>query len=436
MTDLYKKYCECGYRVTTDSRTIEGGEIFFALKGENFDGNAYAGAALDKGARWAVVNASAGLPDDERFIKVEDSFKTLQELAIWHRNHVKSPGHLPVVGLTGTNGKTTTKELIAAVLTRKFKVLATQGNFNNDIGVPLTLLKITPETQIAVVEMGANHPDDIAKLVKVSQPDYGLITNVGTAHLLGFGSFDGVKRAKGELYKWLASREGSVVFLNNDDENLRAMARDWASCHIWPYGIDYQGVELLPVTAEHPFLRLRLRSGRTVETHLVGTYNAANALAALAVGEYFGVSEDDAAEAVSGYLPSNNRSQLRKTGRNTVIVDAYNANPSSMSAALDNFAVMASERKLALLGDMRELGEESVSEHERIVSKLCALGIDAMLVGEEFGKALDKLGKSRDRWFATSADLCSYLKENEVSSTMLLVKGSHSIQMETTLEFL
>ncbi|MCQ2169135.1 MAG: Mur ligase domain-containing protein, partial [Bacteroidales bacterium] len=212
--ELYSKYVGTGYRVTTDSRAISGGEMFFALRGENFDGNDYALKAIEAGAAWAVVNGDAGLPENPKLIKVADPFRELQELAVYHRLHVLGDKRLPVIGLTGTNGKTTTKELIREVLAAKYRVTATEGNLNNDIGVPLSILKITPETEIAVIEMGANHPDDIAKLVKVSQPDYGLITNVGKAHLLGFGSFEGVKAAKGELYKWLGSHRGSVIFLN------------------------------------------------------------------------------------------------------------------------------------------------------------------------------------------------------------------------------
>ena len=224
MERLYERYCACGYRVTTDSRAIRGGEIFFALRGENFDGNDYAMRALEAGAAAAVVAADAGLPEgDARLIRVADPMVTLRDLAIWHRTHVRG-GQLPVLGLTGTNGKTTTKNLIAAVLARKYRVTATRGNLNNDIGVPLSLLSITPDTEFAVIEMGANHPDDIAKLVRVSQPDYGLITNVGRAHLLGFGSFEGVKAAKGELYNWLGSHRGSLIFLNEDDPDLREMA--------------------------------------------------------------------------------------------------------------------------------------------------------------------------------------------------------------------
>ncbi|MCQ2178858.1 MAG: UDP-N-acetylmuramoyl-tripeptide--D-alanyl-D-alanine ligase [Bacteroidales bacterium] len=431
---LYEKYRECGYRVTTDSRSLTGGEIFFALRGENFDGNVFALSALEKGAALAVVNDDAGLGDDPRLYPVPDPFTALRDLAIEHRENLS----IPVVGLTGTNGKTTTKELIAAVLSRRFKVTATKGNLNNDIGVPLSVLTITPETEIAVIEMGASHPDDIAKLVPVSQPGFGLITNVGKAHLLGFGSFEGVKAAKGELYKWLGAHAGSTIFLNEDDSDLKAMA-DAQPCEQIGYGIDCQGVELIPSTPDEPFLRLRL-DGKLIRTQLVGAYNATNVLAAIAVGRYFGVPEDDAISAISGYEPTNKRSQMVKTGRNTLIVDAYNANPSSMSAALDNFSHVEAPVKLALLGDMRELGADSLKEHAKIVWKLCSEGIDAYLVGNEFRGALAQLGIDPCSGetcicgcFDDSDALAAFLEENPVNGAMVLVKGSRGIQMEKTI---
>ena len=431
MNQLYEKYCDCGYRVTTDSRAIKGGEIFFALRGENFDGNAFAVKALEDGAAWAVVNEDAELPSDERLIRVADPQTMLRDLAVWHRTHV-CDGKLPVIGLTGTNGKTTTKNLIEAVLSQKFKVTATKGNLNNDIGVPLSLLSITPETEIAVIEMGANHPDDIEKLVQVSQPDYGLITNVGRAHLQGFGSFEGVKQAKGALYRWLGSRPGSLIFINEDDDDLRGMAAS-LPCHFFGYGMKYEGAELLPTTPNSPFLGLKLRDCE-IHTQLVGAYNVTNVLAALAVGEYFGVPRADAVAAVEAYAPANQRSQMVRTERNTLIVDAYNANPSSMRAALDNFAAMQAPAKLALLGDMRELGEESLAEHVKVVEHLRSAGIPAMLVGGEFAKALECAGGGEELpAFPDSAALAAWLHDNPVSDCAVLVKGSRGIQMEKVL---
>ena len=430
MKELYEKYCGCAYRVTTDSRTIKGGEMFFALRGDNFDGNAFAVKALEDGAAWAVVAADAQLPDDSRLIRVPDPQTALRDLAIWHRTHVRD-GKLPVIGLTGTNGKTTTKELIAAVLARKFKVTATKGNLNNDIGVPLSLLSITPDTEIAVIEMGANHPDDIEKLVRVSRPDYGLITNVGRAHLLGFGSFEGVKQAKGALYRWLGQTAGSLIFINEDDADLRGMAAG-LPCHFFGYGLDYQHASLLPATPEAPFLGLQVGDTQ-IRTRLVGAYNAANVLAALAVGDYFGVPRADAVAAIEAYEPSNQRSQMVRTERNTLIVDAYNANPSSMRAALENFASLQAPEKLALLGEMRELGAESVAEHVKIVRLLEALGIPAMLVGEEFAKAVKETGLSQFTCFATSPDLAAFLSGSKPAGKAILVKGSRGTKMETVL---
>lgn len=426
--ELYSIYLDCGCRVTTDSRKITGGEIFFALKGENFDGNDYALSALEKGAAWAVADRRE-LPEHERLIVVDDALAALQQLAIWHRTHLRG-GHLPVIGLTGTNGKTTTKNLIRAVLSKKYRVSATEGNLNNDIGVPLTLLSIRPDTEIAVVEMGANHPDDIAKLVQVSRPDYGLITNVGRAHLLGFGSFEGVKAAKGELYRWLGSRRGSVIFINEDDSELKGMAAGIA-CHFFGYGRNYQHAEILDCTPEEPCLRLRL-DGQIVATRLVGAYNADNVLASIAIGDYFGVPRKDAVEAIAAFVPDNIRSQMVRTSRNTLIVDAYNANPSSMKAALDNFEAVHADRKLALLGDMKELGDESAAEHLKVVDRLLASGADAMLVGPEFRSAAAACGADFP-CFDSSDELAASLRENPVSAALILVKGSRSTGMEKVI---
>ena len=434
MKELYYKFINSGYRITTDSRKVSEGDIFLALKGENFDGNDYAMKALESGASLAVVNDDADLPDNPGLYRVKDTFKTLQELAIHHRQHVLGNRHLPVIGLTGTNGKTTTKELTSAVLSKKYNVTATQGNLNNDIGVPLSLLQIRPETQIAVIEMGASHPDDIAKLVRVCQPDYGLITNVGKAHLLGFGSFEGVKAAKGELYNWLGTHEGSVIFLNEDDAELTAMAAK-QPCHSFGYGVRYDNAEILQASSDEPYVRIRL-GDKLIKTHFVGSYNATNILAALAVGRYFGVPEDDAIKAIEDYIPSNNRSQMTRTGRNCLIVDAYNANPSSMAAALDNFAAIAGSSKTAFLGDMRELGEDSVREHVKVLSLLSQYGLKAVLVGDEFKKAMEQSPFKPEAWFHSSEELASFLESHPVSGNVILLKGSRGIMMEKALPFL
>ena len=436
--DLYIKYKECGCRVTTDSRAIAGGEMFIALKGENFDGNEYALKALEAGAACAVVNdgCAAAASADPSVIPVPDTFEALKDLARHHRRNCLGDKHLTVIGLTGTNGKTTTKELIRTVLSAKYNVTATEGNLNNDIGVPLSLLKITDRTELAVIEMGANHPDDIKHLVDVCEPDCGLITNVGKAHLLGFGSFEGVKRAKGQLYDFIAAR-GGEVFVNVDSADLREMAQARSGLSIVPYGLDFNGVEVLPPTPEQPFLRLRL-DGREISTHLVGVYNAMNVLAAICVGCHFEVPFEDAVAAVKSYVPANNRSQMQKTERNTLILDAYNANPSSMGVALDSFALMDAPRKVALLGDMRELGDNSLAEHVKVVERIAASDYDAYLVGEEFGKALASAGTPAHvlGHFATSDELAVYLGEHPLDGACVLVKGSRGIRMEKTIPVL
>ena len=477
---LYSAFLECG-RVTTDSRAISGGEMFFGLKGDNFDGNEYALKALEAGARYAVVDESstAATSGDPRVLVVPDTLVALQALARHHRENTFIDGkRLTVIGLTGTNGKTTTKELITRVLSVKYKVTSTQGNLNNDIGVPLSVLNINSQTQLAVIEMGANHPDDIEKLVKVCEPDYGLITNVGKAHLLGFGSFEGVKKAKGKLYDYISEHAGSI-FLNADDENLVAMAAERKGLKVIEYGIEHWGAMVLPSDAQHPFVRMAIpdtvastglstveATDRTenllgIETHLAGSYNANNIAAAIAVGLHFGVSLEDAIQAVSEYIPKNNRSQLEKTDRNILIEDAYNANPTSMAAALDNLATVQAAHKAVMIGDMRELGTESVAEHIAILKKLALMDLDLVcLVGEEFRKALDseqmvrqarhpfalgvepvvrqcsptsEVSPSNTKWFPTSDDLVTWLKSNPISNHTILIKGSRGIRMEKIL---
>ena len=428
ISELYALF-KASAGVNTDTRTLSPGQIFVALKGETFDGNDYALQALEAGASYALVNET--LPsDDPRLVKVPDTLRTLKELAAHHRRTLG----LPVVGLTGTNGKTTTKELIRAVLSVRYRVTATEGNLNNDIGVPLSVLKITPETDIAVIEMGANHPDDIAALTWVSQPDYGLITNVGKAHLLGFGSFGGVCRAKGQLYDYLAAHGGTAL-VNADSPYLPGMAAERGLTPVF-YGVKAEGAVILPASQEAPNLRMEI-GGRLLETRLAGAYNADNVMAALAVGRVFGIPEEDAREAIAAYTPSNNRSQLVRTDSNLLIEDAYNANPSSMAVALDNLSRM-SGRKVALLGDMRELGDESAAEHEAVVRRLAGCDLElACLVGEEFRKAVQTVGPAGwIRCFASSDNLADWLSAHPVSGCTVLVKGSRGIRMEKTLPVL
>lgn len=438
---LYDIFKTCG-SVTTDSRNIRGGEMFFALKGENFDGNDFALKALDAGASLAVVtegSAPAGVSDEKyasRIIAVPDTLKALQDLARYHRSMTFVDGKpLTVIALTGTNGKTTTKELIKAVLSVRYNVTATDGNLNNNIGVPLTLLKINSSTQIAVVEMGASHPGDIKELVSIALPNYGLITNVGKAHLQGFGSFEGVMKTKGELYDYI-QRTADRVFLNVDNPYLCRMASERPDLVTIPYGVEYEGVSVLPSDTSHPYLRMLFPSSSLeLNTRLVGAYNADNVMAAVAVGRQFGVSLEEAAAAIAAYEPSNSRSQMVRTGSNVVIVDAYNANPTSMNAALDNMQTIASEHKVAMLGDMLELGKDSVKEHQAIVKKTAGIFSEAYLVGPEFGKALDGVEKEDCvfRHFNSSEDLLQWLNTSPVHDAVILVKGSRGMRMEKVL---
>ena len=463
---IYEKFKECG-AVSTDTRALNSGEMFFAIKGQNYDGSEYALKAFELGARYAVVNASSKVAelDDPRLIKVEDTLKTILELARWHRSMVFVDGkHLPVVALTGTNGKTTTKELVRAVLSTKYNVTATEGNLNNIIGVPKTLLKINDQTQIAVVEMGANHPGDIKDLVDIACPNYGLITNVGRAHLLGFGSFEGVKATKGELYDYLR-RTADKAFINVDNPHLCQMASDRNMQHdperseslLIPYGLEYQGAKVLPSSAEHPFLRIELPvSGEAcnferaeggeksiiINTNLIGSYNADNVMAALAVGKQFGVTLEEAVKAIEAYVPSNNRSQMTKTEKNTLIVDAYNANPTSMAAALENFSNVSAEVKVAMLGDMLELGQYSLTEHVAVIRSVASRGLDhTFFVGMEFIAASEAIKAEAGHlegmtFFATSDELAQHLADNPLDGATILIKGSRGTLMENVIPVL
>ena len=451
--EIYAAFEECGYRVTTDSRAIKGGELFVALKGENFDGNAYARIALEQGAAYALVNsdsvaASAG---DWRVLPVENTLHSLWELARMHRQKAMVDGKpLKVLALTGTNGKTTTKELIRSVLSVKYRLTATEGNLNNNIGVPLTLLKITPETELAVVEMGASHPGDIKELVDIALPDYALVTNVGKAHLLGFGSFEGVKATKGEMYDYI-KEHGGEIFCNEDSSDLRGMVAERGMSAIG-YGLEYQGAKVLSADAGHPFLRIELADGTAVNTHLVGAYNADNVMAALAVGARFGVPQEDAVRAIEAYIPENKRSQMVCKNSNVLIVDAYNANPTSMAAALENFASVDAPYKIAMLGMMGELGAEEAVEHENILAKLGLMNLDKVyLVGQAYRNALRKVlgrtcevpenvwlgnGSTEIGWFASSDDLASWIGSHKITGAYVLIKGSRSTKMEKCIDVL
>ena len=427
--EIYGLYQKCT-GVTTDSRKCGPGLMFFALKGERFDGNQFVRGALEQGCPYAVMdNPDIFDPTDSRMILVDNVLSTLQQVAALHRRTLGTP----VIGITGTNGKTTTKELTNAVMSTTYNVLCTQGNLNNSIGVPLTVLGLKAEHEYAIVEMGASHPGDIKELVNVSQPDFGLITNVGKAHLLGFGSFEGVKRTKGELYDWLREHNGTA-FVNRDNEHLQQMCQGLSLIEYGKPGQDGLLVEG-EVLECNPFVKFRWLSAKgdwhTVQTNLIGAYNVDNALAAITIGLKFGVTEQDASDAVAGYKPQNNRSQLTETGRNRLVVDAYNANPTSMAAAIENFSMMKSHDKMLILGDMRELGEVSADEHRRIVGMLREKGFDCVwLVGSEF-KAV--AGDSGFRLFADVDEVNKALESEKVTGKTILIKGSNSIGLTKTI---
>ncbi|MGQ1890256.1 UDP-N-acetylmuramoyl-tripeptide--D-alanyl-D-alanine ligase [Thermophagus sp. OGC60D27] len=426
---LYEIFLECG-QVTTDTRKMTPGTIYFALKGERFDGNTFAKEALKAGCRLAVVDDEK-LRDEEGCFWVPDVLTTLQKLARYHRQKLD----IPVIGITGSNGKTTTKELIAAVLKKKYDVWYTQGNLNNHIGVPLTLLSMPPRTQIAIVEMGANHMDEISELCGIALPNHGLITNVGKAHLEGFGSFEGVKKAKGELYEFL-KKNGGEIFINVDNDVLLSMVGHYP----WiGYGTGKDAVVRAENVSATPMLSFDLFTSRVtglrIETQLVGLYNRDNVLAAASLGHYFGIEEELVKEALESYIPGNNRSQYIRTQRNQVILDAYNANPTSMRAALVNFRLMEHARKVLIIGGMKELGEESVSEHQALISEIMRLNfVECFFTGNEFAGILP--ADNRFKWFSDTNLLKEALQKKPISDALILVKGSRANQLERIVEFL
>lgn len=453
---LYQAYLS-SRTVTTDSRAITPGCIFFAFRGERFDGNAFAPQALEQGAALCVISDPQYKVDD-RCIVVPDVLRTLQELACEHRRHLA----IPVVGITGTNGKTTTKELVTAVLARRYRVSATKGNFNNHLGVPLTLLSIPENAEMAVVEMGANHPGEIEFLCRIADPDCGLITNVGRAHLEGFGSFEGVVHTKTELYRWLAGKDG-LVFVNADNERLMHEAEHLATIPglrsvIPAYAPDTPAfvptaIEKTPISLltygrsqeadirgtyvdSNPYLHFYFEVGDNVynvHTHLLGDYNFDNCMAAVAVGLHFGVEPFDIKEAIEAYVPSNQRSEYRETARgNRLYLDCYNANPSSMAAAIASFSSM--HGTMAIIGGMHELGHEERKEHQKLVDQLEEYHLDrVLLVGPEFD-SIDL--PSNMLRFPDTAAVADWLKANPLSGATILVKGSNTNRLWTLEELL
>lgn len=429
--DLYDLFLQHPV-VTTDSRSCPEGSLFFALKGDKFDANAFAADALAKGCSYAVID-DAQYATDHRFIVVADVLKSLQELASLHRKSMPAK----IIGITGSNGKTTTKELIAAVLKERYNVLYTQGNLNNHIGVPLTLLQLRPHHQLAIIEMGANHPGEIKLLSSIALPDFGIITNVGKAHLEGFGSFEGVKTTKAELYQQIAGT-GLAVFINESNTHLLEMA-DNAGIDI-EKRINYTlGTSNDPATvsgeiiANDPLLSMRCFTGDEVEiqTQLIGAYNAENVLAAVTIGQFFGLSNTEIKKGLEAYQPTNNRSQFTLTAHNQLVVDAYNANPSSMQAAIHNFSNLQHECKVLILGDMLELGNDSCFEHQAIVKLLNDKKLTQVyLVGNEFQSVATEYPR-----FASIEKLQEELAAHPLRNCLILIKGSRGIQLEKIIPF-
>ncbi len=415
--------------ICTDTRKIEKNSIFFALKGPAFNANSLAKIALEGGCSLAVIDEKK-YNEGSKYFLVDDVLKSLQQLAIHHRNKLK----IPFIGITGTNGKTTTKELLHSVLSAKFKTAATKGNLNNHIGVPLTVLSVNESTEVAIIEMGANHIGEIANLCSIAKPGFGIITNIGKAHLEGFGSFEGVIKAKTELYDYLRKNMG-IVFLNKDNKLLHELSGEIKSIS---YGISSQNDYMGKIISSDPLVNISWKKksenlfGEEIKTKLAGSYNFENILSAICVGNYFGVGVQEIKNALENYTPSNNRSQVLRKGSNTIILDCYNANPVSMEAALKNFDQMKGGKKVAILGDMLELGEYSIQEHENIVEILNKVVFEQIiLVGKEFSKVFIH---DNFRSFLTSEEAKEYLMVNRITNSKILIKGSRGIKLESLVD--
>ena len=439
--EIYQLYLQHPV-ISTDTRKIAAGSIFFALKGDKFDANTFGEQAIAQGAAYAVIDNPAYQLSD-KYILVDDSLLALQDLARHHRRQLT----IPIVGLTGTNGKTTTKELINAVLSQKFNTLATQGNLNNHIGVPLTILSINKSHQMAVIEMGANHQKEIALLSSIAQPSHGMITNIGKAHLEGFGGVEGIKKGKGELYDFLKwggpeagkseSWEERVAFVNGDDPVLMTMQQARDLNKVVLYGTTNPDNAVSgKLTENSPLLSLEWtnnNSGETyaVKTQLTGAYNLDNILAAICIGVYFEIEADEINKGVEGYQPQNNRSQIKRTETNTLICDYYNANPSSMAVAIENIGKLAAEHKVLILGDMFELGDESPAEHLGIINKALAVDVaERIFIGEKFGSEKSKVKSQNITFYTTVEEAIEGLKATPVKHSTVLIKGSRGMALE------
>ena len=423
--NLYTRYTASGV-VSTDTRKITPGSVFFALKGDKFNANEFAAEALERGASWAVIDEEKYKKDD-RCILVENTLETLQLLARYHRSQMK----IPIIALTGSNGKTTTKELIQAVLREGFKTRSTLGNLNNHIGVPLTLLSLDSSVEVAVVEMGANHPEEIASLCQIANPTHGLITNIGKAHIGTFGGYENIVRAKSELYHYLLKNKG-IVFVNSSNALLTELARPFDSPVFYPGKDDFYRAEL--VSAD-PLVRIRADNGEEVQTQMIGAYNFENIACALCVGKFFGVDSRLANQAVAHYLPGDMRSQVITNATNTIILDAYNANPSSMQAAIENMAAMKADNKVLILGDMFELEGEAHTEHQAVGRLIREKGFENVyLCGPLFKAALHEIPNAK--YFMRKDELIRELKLYPVRHATVLVKASRGIGLETIVGFL
>ncbi|RDC64581.1 UDP-N-acetylmuramoyl-tripeptide--D-alanyl-D-alanine ligase [Adhaeribacter pallidiroseus] len=419
---LYNKYLECT-AVSTDSRADQTNHLFFALHGPNFNGNQFAAQALAKGARYAVVDDPALASD--QVIVVPDTLQALQELAQYHRRQLT----IPVIGITGSNGKTTTKELIHAVLSQRFNTVYTKGNLNNHIGVPLTLLTIQPEHQIAIIEMGANHIGEIEQLCRIAEPTHGIITNIGKAHLEGFGSLEGVARGKSELYLHLLRNKGTA-FINSQNEILQRMGSRLPIKLTYPAPGDFFHCKFISAS---PFVVYESENNDTITTQIIGEYNFENIAAASCIGKYFNVPLAKINAGIASYVPANNRSQIIKKGTNTILLDAYNANPSSMAASVNNFAQANASHKVVILGDMLELGPESAEEHAKIGKLVANLDFEQVLLcGPEMEHAA---AHASGAWhFDNKAELQQWLQDNPVQNSSILIKGSRGMSLETLMD--
>ncbi len=424
MIEALYQYFLKSRKVSTDTRKIEPDSIFFALKGPNFNANEFAAEALKKGASLAVIDEEKYKTDD-RFFLVDDVLSSLQALANHHRQQL----NIPIIGLTGSNGKTTSKELVANVLSKKFKICATKGNLNNHIGVPLTLLSIAEDHDIAIVEMGANHVGEIAALCKIAEPTHGFITNIGKAHIEGFGGFEGIIRGKSELYQHLILTNGTV-WINSQNEILSNMAKRFENPYFYPASNDYYHCKFIDAS---PYVRIETEN-QQVQTQLIGSYNFENIAVALCIGKFFEVPALEAEQAVKDYNPSNNRSQIIKKGSITIILDAYNANPSSMEKALENLEAMSVGEKAVILGDMKELGETSTQEHEQVGKLLSQMSLSKIfLYGPEIEPAKSHIPSA----FHTinKSELSEMISKQSFDNTTILIKGSRSMGLETLLEY-